>query len=466
LKNLRIRSNLIIFTLCILLIPLSAGAARLGKLTIQSAPAEPLLAEIALSATPEELQTLVARIAPSEDYAEQGIGYSPALSSVHIEIARRSDNAPVIRLDSTKAQSTPFLELLIQADWANGRTMRAYTTETNTPVFSQQQRASASNAPMSDVEPATSQAGTVAEKASPEPTNIDASKENASALSESASALVSSDVPISDASVNLKAPVVPPQAGKTELQSNDGTLITRRGDTLFSISSKFKVNGVSTAQMLQGIYQANKSAFIGQNMNLLKVGQKIHLPSPEVLREVVQKDIQIQSADWRMYSIKLAEQAQESDFSNENTAHHSRKVKLRVQTQPNAVSDNSGARNVVKLSSTFSPNGFTGKGDKTKQATIIADDAIARENEIRQIEENRSFLENQVEKSRALLKIKNNKLANKISAVSPSAADGEASVPLRSRMFDFVGALLTLIGVAWLYLRNRRHKLNEMNFGI
>ena len=53
----------------------------------------------------------------------------------------------------------------------------------------------------------------------------------------------------------------------------------RRGDTLGEIARKWKPEGVSYEQMLMGLYQTNRPVFIRDNINLIRAGATLFIPS-------------------------------------------------------------------------------------------------------------------------------------------------------------------------------------------
>jgi pilus assembly protein FimV len=57
----------------------------------------------------------------------------------------------------------------------------------------------------------------------------------------------------------------------------------RRGDTLWSIAERYKPAGVSTPKELAAIYAANPHAFIRGDINMLKAGVELRLPTPQEL---------------------------------------------------------------------------------------------------------------------------------------------------------------------------------------
>src|SRR3989344_2624688 len=84
----------------------------------------------------------------------------------------------------------------------------------------------------------------------------------------------------------------------------------RSGDSLSSIAQRNATEGVSLDQMLVGLYRSNPQAFQGNNMNRLKAGVVLNVPSAEEAQRVPQPEarriIQAQSADFSAYRQRLA----------------------------------------------------------------------------------------------------------------------------------------------------------------
>lgn len=68
---------------------------------------------------------------------------------------------------------------------------------------------------------------------------------------------------------------------QTVLAQGPQTYEVRRGDTLFEIARKTLYPGLDPNQMLLGIYNANPSAFPGGNLDLLRPGQTLRIPSQQ-----------------------------------------------------------------------------------------------------------------------------------------------------------------------------------------
>ena len=120
----------------LLLMPWVAQAAGLGKLTVLSALGQPLSAEIELmSVQKDELSTLTARIASPEAFQQANIQYSPALLGARLSVERRADGRPYIRIVSLRPLSEPFIDVLVELSWAQGRLVREYTALVDPPGY-------------------------------------------------------------------------------------------------------------------------------------------------------------------------------------------------------------------------------------------------------------------------------------------------------------------------------------------
>lgn len=76
------------------------------------------------------------------------------------------------------------------------------------------------------------------------------------------------------------APAAAAARAQQRLEASDTHRI-RRGDTLGVIARKWKPEGVTYEQMLVGLYQVNRSAFIRENINLIRAGATLFIPGRE-----------------------------------------------------------------------------------------------------------------------------------------------------------------------------------------
>ena len=272
-KKITIKQTLL--TLCFALLPLVASATGLGKLKVFSALGEPLNAEIELlSVTPEELASLTVSLASDEQYAAQGIDKTVAQRSISANISKKPNGSNVIQLTSGQAVTDPFLDMLIQVAWADGQLSREYTLLLDPAEYSPPNVAS----PVVDVPKAVV----------------------AQSNSKSAEANISRQ-PEANRKVRPSSRQAS-QQNRSDAPSDANNFTTVKGDTLSALVKRVQTQDVNLDQLLVGVFEANKSAFVDGNMNRLKVGQVISIPSAEGLKAInkdeAKSEVHGQGANW------------------------------------------------------------------------------------------------------------------------------------------------------------------------
>ncbi len=108
----------------------------------------------------------------------------------------------------------------------------------------------------------------------------------------------------------IEAEVVTESETTTQSISSSEVVVTR-GDTLYRIAESASQGQTSVNQMMLAIQQANPNAFIKNNVNLLKKGAVLRIPSAaeaSVMPRVdARKEIAQQNALWREYRGKVAQ---------------------------------------------------------------------------------------------------------------------------------------------------------------
>ncbi|MGB8436116.1 MAG: pilus assembly protein FimV, partial [Burkholderiales bacterium] len=104
-----------------------ALSAGLGKLALNSALGQQLNATIDIvSIQAGEAGSLSARIASAEAFRQAGVDYGPAITFLRASVQRR-DGGYYVVLTSTQPINEPFLDVLVELNWATGRLVRQYT---------------------------------------------------------------------------------------------------------------------------------------------------------------------------------------------------------------------------------------------------------------------------------------------------------------------------------------------------
>ena len=274
----------------------NAWALGLGRLNVQSALGETLRAEIDISSlTSEEESSLKVRIASPDAYRAQGVDYNTVLQSTQVSIARRSDGRPYLRVTSDRAVQEPFVDVILELTWSSGRLVREFTLLLDPP----QTRMAPPVQATAPVAPQVSAAPPATPSAAPSPAPTAAAPIPPQAAAPSPRPAPSS-----------RGTVQPSRAPAAALPSGPDEYKVREGDTLYRIARQNQRAGVSLDQMLVALFRGNPSAFIGDNMNRLKAGAVLSVPSSDDGKAVTTADarevIRAQSADFGAYRQRLA----------------------------------------------------------------------------------------------------------------------------------------------------------------
>jgi pilus assembly protein FimV len=271
-------------------LPLDAAALALGRLSVQSALGEALKAEVDVGAiTPEEASTLRVRVAAPEAFRAAGVEYNPALGTATVTLQRRPDGKAYLRLTSDRPVQEPFVDVILELNWSAGRLVREFTMLFDPPV---DRAVAAAPAPA----PAPAVISPAPRPAAPRPGTI--------AISPPARAAASAVTP-------PKPDATPsPSAATAGATATIDEYRVKRGDTLYKIASRTMRPGVSLDQMLVSLYRGNTDAFIDDNMNRLKAGALLSVPTAEQAQstdvDTARQLIQAQAADFDAYRQKLA----------------------------------------------------------------------------------------------------------------------------------------------------------------
>jgi pilus assembly protein FimV len=298
-----------------------AWALGLGRLTVSSALGETLRAEIEItSITPEEASSLQLRIAPAEAFRAAGVDYNAALPSASVQLVRRPDGRQVVRISGERAVLEPFVDVIIEASWSSGRLVREYTMlfDPPGPRLAQQAPATPSTAPSMAPAPVPAGTGTPA-MPSPAP-----------------SPLAGAPAPARPTPRPAATPMEPPRPPVATAAPAAGTgpdeVRVRPGDSLSRIASRSQRPGISLDQMLVSLFRGNPQAFSGDNMNRLKSGAVLSVPSAEQAGTISAAEarelITAQSADFAAYRQRLA-----TGTTTEADAAAGRQAGGQVQTQ-------------------------------------------------------------------------------------------------------------------------------------
>ncbi len=298
-------------------------ALGLGRLTVNSALGETLKAEIDItSMTPEEASSLKLRVASPEAHRAAGVEYNAALAVAQVQVVKRADGRQVLRLTSDRAVLEPFVDVILEATWASGRLVREYTMLFDPPGT----RTAQAPAPAPMASPVIS--------ATPEPAQPPvAAPTPMAAAPEEAPKPASAPRPARPAKQAPMEPPRPPVASAAPSGPASGDEIrVRSGDSLSKIAGRVQRPGISLDQMLVALFRGNPDAFVGDNMNRLKAGVVLSVPSTEQAGKLSAQEareiIVAQSNDFAAYRQRLA-----SGTTTAADAAPARQASGKVQTQ-------------------------------------------------------------------------------------------------------------------------------------
>lgn len=418
----------------------SAYAAGLGKLSVQSALGQPLLAEIELlSISKEELAAVTARLASSDVFRQARVERASALNALQFSVEQRANGQPVVRITSAAPMVDPFLDMLLEINWSTGRIVREYTILLDPPAQPRQEAQSVQK-------PVSTSAAPVLQTAKPQETKQPESKQPEEKQPENRPApgkvdTVAAPMPIA-APVPVREtarPAAPVSKPTTVAQDTPAPQAAesvqygpvKAGDTLGKIAAQVKSGEVTLEQMMAGLYMTNKAAFVGGNMNRLRKGTVLNVPGNEAVHtqfspQQAARLLRDHAHKWRSYRNKLAEAAQEVPEQTGAAQGAAGKITAKMEDKPVAAAE---SRDVLKLSK-GAPTASAGPDAKTKERLqSLEEDIAAKARALRESQERVSQLERAVDDMRKLLAMKAQQVASAPPPVVASPAPQPAKAP-------------------------------------
>ena len=369
-----------LFLLFALLFPLMGHALQLGKIVVTSSQGQPLNAEIELMLTPgEDTSKLQTSLASKENYESQGIERLAIHSNISVELQKNEKGFTVLKLKSIQPVPDPFLDLLIQVDSAKGRNYREYTVlldPPETPIIQQEKIVAVDKT---------------------EPLPVNEKKEVRESVDKNKVALEK------DTKNNLKSL---DKNKSSDLSSKSITV--KSTDTIYKIARENKIPGITTEQMVIGIFNLNELAFTNKNINGLEVGQKIVLPTKDDFMNLshakAMAEIKIQSAQWNKFSTKAAAAVADSPKISTPKSETPSTPATVIQTQSTSPAPR------IKLTGDTLGHDKNSKEVVQKEINQINDDKTALEKNIKDAEQKIALLEKELADAKKILAVSNQAL--------------------------------------------------------
>ena len=423
----KIKSMPVLFLLLSLMLAPLSHAASLGSLNLSSNLGEPLLAEVEVLLEPQEsLSGLQAALASEQAYAKQGIRYQSHYLDLKVELQQNPQGLAVLKLSSSLPINEPYLDVLLQLDWAAGRLQKQYIVLLDPPQ-------------LAEAEPEA----IVAPLASGEAANTDD---------------------------QLQAAMLPDQSSDQVDRARPLALVSKPGDTLSSLAKAMPQEGVSLDQMLLGLYQANPQAFEAGNMNRLKAGQTLALPSPAELlatqAAAATAEVKLHASNWQAYRAALANKVLTQIARPDAVQAQSASGKI-ASAKDDAEKVKTTNNDVVKLSA----GGKEAAKSADAKLMALQEDATAREKSLQESEARAQALQKQIQDMQQLLRLKNQSMADlqkhATEAKQANQAKQAEHKPKRAAWADWLVLSLTLLAIVaaftWLSRSNKR-RANLLDF--
>jgi FimV-like protein len=234
----------------------NAQALTLNRPIVQSKQGEALRAEIDISEISYAEQTeLQANLASQDIYKAAQIdvpSHNGVPVDILVQLLRRDNGMLYLKVSSKQSIQSNSLDLLIDLRWATGRLLRDVSL------------------------------------------SLDDGRFNAKPIA----ALPLAAAPTSNATTTNQA---------------TQQITVKRGDTASELTTKKPVEGASLEQMLLALLRSNPDAFVESNVNRLKEGALLTLPTEQevkaVSREEARREILVQAKDFEAYRAELAARA-------------------------------------------------------------------------------------------------------------------------------------------------------------
>ncbi len=223
----------------------------LGDIELNSNLNQPLKAKIELFVVdPDELKQLEVKLADKTAYETSGVEHVHLLNDLIFTVVAVDGDKVVIEVTTEAPVREPFLDFIVEANWAAGRLLREYTLLLDPPIYAQEHTApivAAQTIQLSSVKSETASA---------------AASEPESATN-SSTATQSSD----QFTGNEYGPV-------------------KNNENLWSIAERIRTEGSTTEQAMMGLFKANPDAFADNNINNLQAGYVLRVPDASVTQEL------------------------------------------------------------------------------------------------------------------------------------------------------------------------------------
>lgn len=273
------------------MLPGLGHALAVRDLQTKSALGEPYQGEIELVEIGDlNADEIKVSLATQEDFERLGVERVYFLTDLRFDVILNAGGRSYVKITSAKPVREPFLDFVVRIAWPGNTRLQGVTALLDPPVL-------ADTAPQEVARPLATQ------PAVSEPVQPVSEVTQEQAPEESAEPPAPVMPPAAEKPVRKPAPSEAVPAEPQPVPQPD-SYRTRAGDTMWKVAEQLRPSdAVSVSQTMVAIQRANPKAFAGDNINQLKRGQVLRVPSEAQIREVSAQEaaasIREQTSEWR-----------------------------------------------------------------------------------------------------------------------------------------------------------------------
>ena len=425
-----------IATLC-LLNSASVYALGVGEIETHSTLNQLLKAKIPLvGSQKEDPSNIRIGIASREAFEKAGIDRPHYLTQLEFTPVLNKNGEITVDVRSSDTIKEPFVNFILEVEWPQGRTLKEFTILLDPPIT------------MSDVKT----------------TPLELPQVQVTKIS-----------PAAPTTSNTQTTSYNPTAKQAPPATEYGP--TKSRDTLWGIAKKLVTNdrSVTHQQMMLALYDNNPKAFYKKNINALKKGAVLQVPSKEQTNsrspsqannEYAEQNALWSSSTKAVEAPKLIAKTDETDQPVATASNGKKKLKNNVEeAKLTLLTPEKETESEVPVEGNTSDTPV-GSSNSSDQANIAIEMATTLEEENKEVKSRLNDLEAQVDKLQRLLALKDEQLAQLQSVKPADVADTKASeeaAPATEENNNLAlyggGLALALLG---LFLVRRRKQNDEL----
>ncbi len=418
-----VRKLVVVFTSVVLFAAAHVKALGLGEIVLESSLNQPFNAQIALlqlgDVRPEQIQV---QIANERDFARFSIERASFLNAIEFDVQEQGD-AAFVRLTTDEAVREPYLSFVLETRWPSGRLLNEYTVLLDLPAFASNANASAIQQPVQ----ADASSAQILENQTPAATSATASEPAPARFAAPAEPENSAQAPAvaqaEEPEVEPTPEPVPTPAAPSRNANTSETVTIDSSDTLWDVALQVRPDSsVSVQQTMLALQSLNREAFIGDNINMVRRGQVLRVPTLE----------QIQALSAREAMSEVARQNQLFE-NRRNVPLASQPITAQPQAN-NGAAPNRGELSVVSVDNAEPSSGQAASDSQSAEldARIASlEDALAvqREESDRaalvnaELTARLGLLEEQIASAQEIIRLRDLELAQLQEALAQAAAE-------------------------------------------